>query len=309
MPGAVDTADPNATAAAKAVYADLTAAPTRPNHRLVIGQALRGFDFTQPVAQPITALTGAGLPAPKFIEVDLTSFGVTSAHDAELNNLLLAHARLGGLIGFSFHVGNPFTGGGVSDRTSVDLPQLADPANPMTPAGTRWKQELDRIADIMQRFADADAVVLFRPLHESNGNWFWWGQTDPVDFQATWQGMVSYLNTTRGLHNLLWVYSANRNLSGALFDPTRLYPGASTVDIVGLDIYDDNLSDAEPGEPGYAALVALGKPFGITEYGAANFPTLHDGAVFLPNDRVIKLIKLQYPNTVLATAWYSLTQL
>jgi mannan endo-1,4-beta-mannosidase len=265
---------------------------------------LRGWDFDRPVAQPVTALTDAGLPAPKLLEVDLTDFGVTTPHDAELFTLLLSHAAQGGLIGLSFHVGNPFTGGGVNDTRDVDLPQLADPAIPQTPAGARWKAELDRIADVMQQFADVDAVVLFRPLHESNGFWFWWGQKDPVDFRATWQGMFRYLTTNTGLHNLLWVYSANRNFGGALADPTRLYPGDDLVDIVGLDIYDDDLSDAEPGEPGYAAMLALGKPSGITEYGAVNDPP-HDGAVHLPNDKVIRLIKQWYPDTVLATAWYS----
>jgi hypothetical protein len=303
------TADIDATAATKAIYVDLVAAPTRVDHRLVIGQALRGWDFDRPVAQPVTALTNNGLPAPKLLEVDLTDFGVTTPHDAELFTLLLSHAAQGGLIGLSFHVGNPFTGGGVNDTRNVDLPQLADPANPQTPAGARWKAELDRIADVLQQFADVDAVVLFRPLHESNGNWFWWGQKDPGDFRTTWQGMFRYLITRRGLHNLLWVYSANRDFGGALVDPTRLYPGDDLVDLVGLDIYDDDLSDAEPGEPGYAAMLALSKPFGITEYGAQNAGDedhpAHDGAIHVPNDKVIRLIKDRYPHTVLASAWYS----
>lgn len=305
-PGEVGTvADADATAATKATYRDLVAAPERVDNRLVIGQALRGWDFEVPVAQPVSALTDAGLPAPKLIEVDLTDFGVTAEHDKELHMLLRDHADVGGLIGLSWHVGNPFTGGNVNDRNGVDLPQLADPTAPRTPAGTQWKAELDRIADILQTFADMDAVVVFRPLHESNGDWFWWGQKDPAEFATTWEGMFRYLTTSRGLHNLLWAYSANRNLGGEVFDPTRVYPGDAVVDIVGLDIYDDDLSDAGPGEPGYAALVALGKPFAITEYGAANWPTNHDGAIHLPNNRVIALIKQRYPRCVLATAWYS----
>jgi len=120
--------------------------------------------------------------------------------------------------------------------------------------------------------------------------------------------MFTYLTQGRGLHNLLWVYAANRNFGGPLVDPTRLYPGGADVDVVGLDIYDDDLSDAEPDQPGYASLIALGKPFGITEYGAANWPAAHDGAVHLPNDKVIKLIRGRYPDTVLATAWYSTGQ-
>lgn len=294
------TADPDATAVTKAAYSDLLAAPARADHRLVVGQALRGWDFARLVDQPVTALTEAGLPAPALLELDLTDFGVTDEHDAELRALLLRHAGAGGFIGFSFHAGNPFTGGGVNDRADVDLPLLADPAHPQTAAGTRWKAALDRIAGVVRSFPDA--VVLFRPLHESNGDWFWWGQADPVGFRSLWRGMFGYLSTTLGLHNMLWVYSANRNLGDDLSDPTRLYPGDAVVDLVGLDIYDDDLTDTEPG---YAALVALGKPFGITEYGASNWPTAHDGAVELPNGEVIRLVKQTYPRSVLATAWYS----
>ena len=300
------TADVNATAATKAVHTDLMAAPERVDHRLVVGQALRGDDFDWPVSQPITALTDMGLPAPMFVEVDLTTFGVTPEHDTELFTLLRSHAAQGGLIGFSFHVNTPFNDSGSDhDRNDVDLPRLFDPDNPLTEAGRRWRAQLDRAAEVLQHFADVDAVVLFRPLHESNLEYFWWGAWAPEDFQALWRGMFRYLTTTKDLHNLLWVYSAARNSGGALSDPLRLYPGADLVDLVGLDIYDDNLSDAEPGESGYAAMLTLNKPFGITEYGAADWPEPHDGAVHLPNDRVIKLIKDRYPHTVLATAWYS----
>jgi mannan endo-1,4-beta-mannosidase len=309
VPADTTTADSDATAATKAVYADLVAAPERVDHRLIIGQALRGWDSTG-LAQPVNALTDLGLPAPKLLEVDLTDFDAT--HAAGILTLLLSHAAQGGLIGLSYHVGNPFTGGGVGDRRQVQLPQLADPDHPQTAAGTTWKADLDRVAEVLQQFADAGAVVLFRPLHESNGHWFWWGQSDPAEFQATWQGMFRYLTTTRGLHNLLWVYSAGRDYGDALSDPIRLYPGDDVVDIVGLDIYDDELSDAQPGKRGYAAMAALGKPFGITEYAAQNaydegpvHHPAHNGDRFLPNQRVIALIKERYPRTVLATAWYS----
>jgi len=282
------------------VYADLFAAPSRANHRLVIGQALRGWDFEQPVDQPVTALAEAGLPTPALLELDLTDFGVTDQHDAQLRGLLLHHVASDGLLSFSFHASNPFTGGDVNDRAGVDLPVLADPAHPHDQAGNTWKAALDHVADVVQFFPEA--VVLFRPLHESNGDWFWWGQADPIEFRALWQGMFTYLTTTRNVHNLLWVYSANRNLGEDLSDPTRLYPGDDVVDLVGLDIYDDDLANTEPG---YAALVELGKPFGITEYGATNWPTAHDGAVELPNGKVIQHIRQTYPRSVVATAWYS----
>lgn len=300
--GGAATADPNATAATKATYDFLKSAPDRPDRRLVIGQALRGWDFNQPVDEPVTALTNAGLPAPKFLEVDVTAFGVTPQHDQELYGLLINHAAQGGLVGITYHADNPFTGGSAWDLGGVNLAELGDPANPRMWAGQRWQTELDKAADVLQNLQAAGAVVLFRPLHESNGSWFWWGQADPGAFQATWRGVFNYLTFTKGLHNLLWVYSGNRNLGGDLYNPTRLYPGDDLVDVVGLDIYDDDLSDADGGEPGYAAMLALGKPFAITEYGAAGG---HDGALQLANSEVIQRIKVQYPATVLASAWYS----
>jgi mannan endo-1,4-beta-mannosidase len=296
----VGTADPRAAATVVAAYEELVTAPSRKDRRLVVGQALRGWDFAQPVDQPLTALADAGLPLPALVELDLTDFGVTEEHDDELRALLVRHAHAGGLIGFSFHAGNPFTGGGVDDRTDVDLSQLADPSNPSTKAGTAWRSELDRIADVIELFPDA--VTMFRPLHESNGDWFWWGQADHDEFRALWRGVFTYLTTRRELHNLLWVYSANRNLGSAVSDPTQRYPGGDVVDVVGLDIYDDDLVDSEPG---YQAMLALGKPFGITEYGATNWPTAHDGFVELPNQEVIDKIKKDFKRTAIATAWYS----
>jgi mannan endo-1,4-beta-mannosidase len=314
-PVATGPADPQATNSANAVFADFLAAPTRSDHRLVIGQALRGWDFDHDLLEPVAQLADKKVAEkPKFLEIDLTDFGdEETGRSSYLYERLQEHTKEGGLIGFSYHVANPFTSSNsVRDRNGVEgnLSKLANPENPFTSgvAGL-WQKRLNRIADVMGHFSDA--VVLFRPFHESNGDWFWWGQRDPDGFRAMWKGVFRYLTGTKGLHNLLWVYSANRNAGGGpLTDPTRLYPGGDCVDLVGLDIYDDNLSDAALHKLGYSAMSNIGKPFAITEYGAWNgdeskkIPP-HDGAVYLPNDKVIKIIKEDYPLTVLASAWYS----
>jgi hypothetical protein len=116
VPLDVSTADANATPATSVVYAGLVAAPTRVDHRLVIGQALRGWDSVRPVSQPVTALTELGLPAPKLLEVDVTDFD--DLHEAGIRALLLSHAAQGGLIGLSYHVGSPFTGKGRTTRST-----------------------------------------------------------------------------------------------------------------------------------------------------------------------------------------------
>lgn len=311
-------ADPAATAATRAAYVNLRRGPyCRTNKRLLIGQELRGFDYERPVDEPITSLP-AGLPTPALLEVDLKDFDryfdlgndggeqgqplplpkAGSDHDDKIFGVLKVHAGKGGLVGFCFHAGDPFAGG------DVDLTALGDPSNATTTAGKTWRRSLDYVAEIIQRFnaesAAANPVVLIRPLHESNGRWFWWGQRDQLPFRRAWQGMFKYLTGTKGLHNLLWVYSAAHDVDGtALSGVTRHFPGPDLVDIVGLDIYSDDLSD----EGAYAPLVALGKPFGITEYGPDQD---HQGDVELPNDEVIQVIKDKYPKAVLATCWYTL---
>jgi hypothetical protein len=309
VPKATAPVDPNSTAAVKTAFTNLV----QKNHRLVIGQALRAWDSGLNKIEPAKALTDKGLPAPKFLEVELTEMGPLPAPGVTdvLYDYLDAHVAKGGLIGFSFHVGNPFhvdpkTGKHlVGDRTDVDLPKLADPNNPMGGGPVWWRDQLDYIADILAHFDSG--VVLFRPFHESNGDWFWWGQPDPAEFRTAWNGMFQYLTVTKGRHNLLWVYAAARDDAdgGSLKVPTRYFPGADLVDLVGLDIYNDDLSDAAPNRLGYEALANMGKPFAVTEYAAQNWPTIHDGATTLQNDKVRDKFRDAYPDTVLASCWYS----
>ena len=192
------TADPAATDGSRNVLGYLRSAPGRADHRLVVGQALRGWDFDAPLDEPVTALTNAGLPAPKLLEVDVTDFGVTPEHDRQLYAVLFDHVARGGLVGLSFHANNPFTGGSVYDRGNVNLFELSDPSNPQTWAGWSWRAELDQAAEVLLALRDAGAVVFFRPLHESNGEWFWWGQADPAAFRAAWKGTFDYLVNARG---------------------------------------------------------------------------------------------------------------
>lgn len=91
-------------------------------------------------------------------------------------------------------------------------------------------------------YAFVGVTILFRPLHECTGNWFWWGTTslnsDASAFVALWRHMFEYYQN-EGLNNLLWVYSpaatSNNNPS-----PSFMYPGAAYVDVVAQDIYADD---------------------------------------------------------------------
>ncbi len=106
------------------------------------------------------------------------------------------------------------------------------------PCGTRYQlliSDLDAIAVQLKKFQDANLPLLWRPLHEASGGWFWWGAKGPGPFIQLWQLMHDRFVNYHHLHNLIWVYTVG--------DPAW-YPGDNYVDIVGMDIYpsDQNTS-------------------------------------------------------------------
>lgn len=94
--------------------------------------------------------------------------------------------------------------------------------------------DMDDIAAELKKFADADIPLLWRPLHEAEGAWFWWGASDAASFKALWEIMYQRFTEVHQLNNLIWVYTAAGNLSN------DWYPGDDYVDVVGYDGYDGN---------------------------------------------------------------------
>ena len=107
------------------------------------------------------------------------------------------------------------------------------------PGGERYDlllSDIDAIAAELQKFADADVPVLWRPLHEAYGGWFWWGAKGPEPYVELWRLMHDRLVDVHGLHNLIWVHT-HRPTDG---DQAAWYPGDDYVDVVGLDMYSDD---------------------------------------------------------------------
>lgn len=99
--------------------------------------------------------------------------------------------------------------------------------------------DLDIIAAELQKLQEANVPVLWRPLHEAEGEWFWWGAHGADNYKALWQLMYTYFTDVKELNNLLWVYSATENVDN------DWYPGDDYVDIVGLDGYDSSEHGAD----------------------------------------------------------------
>lgn len=97
--------------------------------------------------------------------------------------------------------------------------------------------DIDRVAGDLKRLQEAGVPVLWRPLHEASGEWFWWGASGPQAYIDLWRLMVDRMANHHGLNNLIWVYNAQN---------PDWYPGDDYVDIVGEDVYAEVRGDTLP---------------------------------------------------------------
>jgi len=142
----------------------------------------------------------------------------------------LAWGRAGGIVELSWHWVAPMDG--ASFYTDDTTFSAEDASTPGTPQYAAAMQDIDQVAGYLQQLAQAGIPVLFRPLLEANGGWFWWGASGPGPFQALWKMVYNQLVTVDHLNNLIWVYAAANTDNWS-----QWYPGNSEVDIVGDDQY------------------------------------------------------------------------
>ena len=158
-------------------------------------------------------------------------------------------------------------------RKKVDVARLVTPG---TPEHGQVMKELAKAADTLGAFEDADVPVLWRPLHEIDGGWFWWtDKKDPANTAKLWRMMFDYFTRERKLDNLIWVYSAGVGKTKTLEYRKGFYPGAKYVDISGIDVYGvDFRKDVEQYWAYYnvMAKVSPGKMLALGECDAVPDP-------------------------------------
>jgi mannan endo-1,4-beta-mannosidase len=175
-----------------------------------------------------------------WIEIDKSYNLDTVPFNAMTNLIIDAHKR-GGIITISWHLNNPVTGGNSWDQTSA-IPNIIKGGD------QREKYELwvSRVASFMQTLQINGEVipVIFRPFHEMNGSWFWWGgaNCEANDYITLWKETVELLRDKHNLHNILYAYSPNKLNPNDNY--LKYYPGDDYVDILGIDIYDFNNAEA-----------------------------------------------------------------
>ncbi|MDI1461231.1 glycosyl hydrolase [Catellatospora sp. KI3] len=138
-----------------------------------------------------------------------------------------------------------------------------------TALNTSWKRRLDQTAPYFQQLKDAGIPVLFRPSHEMNEGWAWWGGRPGANgsrklYQITHDYLVG-----RGFSNIVWVWNV-KDVAGGAARVADYYPGDAYVDLVTLDVWVQYF----PSTEWYQAIlnVSHGKPIALAEVGRTPTP-------------------------------------
>ncbi len=190
--------------------------------------------------------------------------------------IIKQHNR-GSIITMTYHQADPYVGepcpfvGGV--QTKLTPEQWNDILTDGTAANTTWKEYVDRLAAEFKKLQDKHIPVLFRPYHEMNGKWFWWGgKTGENGFPKMWKMLYDRFTNYHKLNNLIWVWSPDKPWHGL----KEYYPGDKYVDIVSLDIYPEPDTNVVFRKEWYNDIkeIAGKRPFAIGE--CSTIPTLQE---------------------------------
>ena len=102
-------------------------------------------------------------------------------------------------------------------------------------------RDIDIVAGMLGQLQDNGVAVLWRPLHEASGGWFWWGRYRTQSASATackalYRLMFDRMVNYHGLHNLIWIWTSENTTA----DFNNWYPGDAYVDMIGRDYYANN---------------------------------------------------------------------
>ena len=157
----------------------------------------------------------------------------------DIRHYILKAHRQGGINTISWH---PFS---VLDRTN-SWNTKRRVVKHIIPGGKYheyFKRDLDALAEFLNSLKTPEGLkvpFIFRPWHEMDGSWFWWGKsvTTPLQFQELFRFTIDYLRKEKGIDQMLVAYSPDRSAK-APEKYLKYYPGDDYIDILGMDNYYD----------------------------------------------------------------------
>ena len=201
--------------------------------KIISGQQ-DGWRRTNGLSLELNYITNTTGKLPALLAMDLSGYTDTSSR-RDTNHLLAKRAidwyqNRNGIADFCCHWRAPMNEPAFYTKdTTFDISRAVTEG---TPEYAATERDLDLIADELEVLRDAHIPVLWRPLHEANGRWFWWGAGGPEPFKKLWHMMFENFTVKHHLNNLIWVFSP-----GAETDLADWYPGDAFVDIIGQDHY------------------------------------------------------------------------
>ena len=244
--------------------------------RLLYGQHLSGSIQVNKMIDEYTVAVG---DAPSIMDFDMIC--LRKAHRGEWSRALcelVEYTAKGGVLTTMHHWLNPVHPESDTYRGSADgIDNWNEILTRGTPLNVEWHKELDRGAEFLTALKEAGVTFMYRPLHEANGGWFWFGAKEDIgaeELRRMWRYVYHYYVDECGLTNMLFSYGPNNSemkeyspLSARLY-----YPGDEYCDVVGCDWYSGGNdyyeieSDVYEGNT-YDRLAEYGKPFGLMEWG------------------------------------------
>ncbi|HXB45345.1 MAG TPA: glycosyl hydrolase [Puia sp.] len=169
------------------------------------------------------------------IEIDKT-VNLDSVPFDKMKDFIEQAYNRGSVITISWHLNNPLTGKSAWEPTPGTVASVL-PGGEKNALYTSW---LDKVGIFFESLKGRNGElipVIFRPFHELNGSWFWWGgkNATPQEIINLYRFTVNYLRDVMHIHNLLYAYNTDRFATKAEY--LERYPGDEFVDVIGFDIY------------------------------------------------------------------------
>ncbi|MGC4102810.1 glycoside hydrolase family 26 protein [Ferruginibacter sp.] len=238
--------DANATAETKALYANLQQLSKKHilfghQHATEYGHGWSSSDTSR---SDVRSVTGSH---PAVIGVDFSGLSgrpddMIEKEKTRLQKIITDTYNRGGVITVAWHFNNPVSEPVFYWKDSTSAPAVKN----IIPGGShhqKYKAILSTIAALAKSVKGKDGKLvpmIFRPYHELDGYWFWWGKPycTAHEFKTLWQFTVSYLRDSLHVHNFIYAFSPD-NTFGTEAQYLERYPGNDYVDMVGMDNYND----------------------------------------------------------------------
>lgn len=187
-----------------------------------------------------------------LIEVEENKNTLDMAWDWALNK--------GGLVTFTWHWFSPLGGRDKSfytEHTDFDASKAIE-------EGTAEYQalisDMDAMAELLKPFAQRQIPILWRPFHEADGTWFWWGSKGPEVAKQLYLIMFERYTKVHQLNNLIWVWNSPL---------VEGYVGDDVTDVISQDFYPEkhNHTDLKKEFDTLVAITPASKIVAVGEIG------------------------------------------